>query len=123
MNNFQNSDKPCRLRLDTEYADGTVSTAFYRSFYLAGETDNYRIHLAGHDYNTADLMAGVDGAGFSTSDHYTDSTGRTCALDYQTGWWYKNCISHRHHNTDFRGQYGQDSNANVRTEMKILADW
>ncbi|KAH9525855.1 Ficolin-1 [Bulinus truncatus] len=88
------------LRIDMLYGSKQYY-AYYKEFYINGEDSNYTLHASGFKGNTKDELANHNLMQFSTPDRDNDaSSQRNCARLFESGWWYKDCIS-----TNLNGQF------------------
>ena len=90
------------LRIDMR--DGGKSLfAHYGTFYLAGEEDNYAIHLGPYDGTAGDSLQYHTGKAFSTYDKDNDISKYNCAEAHTGAWWYHNC-----HDSNLNGDWMAD---------------
>lgn len=85
-----------RLRVEFQHDDtDRWYSAEYDSFYVAGESEGYALHVAGFSGDGGDSLIaknGANGMKFSTWDADNDmSNSSNCALSYSTGWWLNAC--------------------------------
>ncbi|XP_055523731.1 angiopoietin-related protein 1-like [Wyeomyia smithii] len=72
--------------------DGKMEGARYGWVTIAGENDGYRLDLGTYAYGSAGpTMEYSRGAKFSTPDRNNDGTGRECADQLRSGWWFRDC--------------------------------
>ncbi|XP_062599568.1 tenascin-R-like, partial [Saccostrea cucullata] len=96
--------------LRVELEDGEESVyAEYSSFYVAGEDDNYRIHVFGYSGTAGDgiscnLYNCNNDAQFSTYDKDNDNAPYNNAQRWRGAWWYND--GHRSH---LNGEYGNNN--------------
>ena len=84
--------KNMMIRFDLEDFDGNKAYAEYRTFYINGENENYRLHVSSYSGTAGDSLSYQNGMEFSTKDRDNDkSIGGNCALGYHGGWWYNEC--------------------------------
>ncbi|XP_076352185.1 uncharacterized protein LOC143247680 [Tachypleus tridentatus] len=81
----------CTLRVDMWDTFGNYRYAEYDVFYVANETDNYRLLIGGYHGNATDAMGNHNTMPFSTKDRDNDASTTHCAVYYSSGWWYNNC--------------------------------
>ncbi|KAM9206238.1 ficolin-2-like [Dugong dugon] len=75
--------------------------AKYRSFKMAGETEEYKLVLGSFVGGSAgDSLTYHHSHSFSTKDQDNDVDARNCAELYQGAWWYKTC-----HLSNLNGRY------------------
>ena len=87
------------LRIDLRF-EGKSSFAHYGTFYLAGEDDNYRIHLGPYDGTAGDSLHYHTGMMFSTYDRDNDASHVNCAEAHTGAWWFHDC-----HDSSLNGQW------------------
>ena len=89
------------IRFDLEDVNGNKAYAEYKSFYIDGENDNYRVHVSSYSGTAGDSFSNTNGIQFSTKDRDNDvySDG-SCAKIYYGGWWYEKC-----HQSNLNGRY------------------
>jgi len=83
--------KNMMIRFDLEDFDGNKKYAEYRTFYIDGENDNYRVHVNSYSGTAGDSFSVHNGMEFSTKDKDNDKNGGTCAGRYHGAWWYSSC--------------------------------
>ncbi|XP_043843872.1 ficolin-1-like [Dromiciops gliroides] len=89
------------LRIDLQDFDRNHYFAKYRSFQVAGETENYKLSLGAFvDGNAGDSLMYHNHFGFTTRDRDNDAYEGNCAVAYQGAWWYNDC-----HLSNLNGQY------------------
>lgn len=64
--------------------------AGYENFTIAGEKDQYRLHL-GRRIDGDDIMGDHKNMRFSTYDQDNDESTKECATKFGSGWWYNDC--------------------------------
>lgn len=64
--------------------------AGYENFTIAGEKDQYRLHL-GRCIDGDDIMGYHKNMRFSTYDQDNDESTEECATIFGSGWWYNHC--------------------------------
>ncbi|XP_066296744.1 angiopoietin-related protein 7-like [Branchiostoma lanceolatum] len=100
------SQKNFTLRIDFQDWEGKRAFAEYSTFRVSGESDQYRVHVAGYSGNTRDSMANNNGQRFSTMDRDNDAHSVHCSQRYgQGGWWFESC-SHSNLNGRYLGNCG-----------------
>ena len=86
------NQKHYEVRIDLWDFSGNRVYALYKSFYINGERDNYRLHIHGHEGSARDSMKLHDRMMFSTPDRDFDNyRGYNCAREWTAGWWFTNC--------------------------------
>ena len=89
-----NDGRSYDLRVDMSDWDDESRHATYRGFSVAGENDNYRLHVGTYAGNAGDALQRVDNDQFSTTDRDNDLSGSTnCASVYRGGFWFDACHS------------------------------
>ena len=83
--------KNMMIRFDLEDFDGNKKYAEYRTFYIDGENDNYRLHVSSYSGTAGDSLSFHDGMQFSTKDRDNDKRSDNCATSSHGAWWYKDC--------------------------------
>jgi len=123
--------KNMMIRFDLEDADGNKAYAEYRTFYIDGENDNYKLHVSSYSGTAGDSFSYHNGMQFSTTDRDNDKSGSNCASHYHSAWWFSACFEtnlngkylNGPHKTSWRGviwyHYKGDSNSLKKTEMKV----
>ncbi|XP_061186864.1 ficolin-1-like [Saccostrea echinata] len=97
------------LRVELKYGAESVY-AEYSCFYIAGEDDNYRIHVSGYSGTAGDGISCTtdhcnNDAQFSTFDNDNDSEGSANHAQRWLGaWWY-----HDGHRSNLNGEYGNNN--------------
>ncbi|XP_058839038.1 ficolin-1-like [Topomyia yanbarensis] len=72
--------------------NGKLEGARYAWVTVAGEDEDYRLDLGSYAYGSAgQTMEYSRGAKFSTSDRDNDGTGKECADQLRSGWWFRDC--------------------------------
>ncbi|KAH3778697.1 hypothetical protein DPMN_180167 [Dreissena polymorpha] len=80
------------VRIDLWDFNGNRVYALYKTFYIEGERDKYRLHIHGFEGSARDAMKTHDRVMFSTADNDNDGyQGYNCAQEWLAGWWYNNC--------------------------------
>ena len=88
------------IRFDLEDVNGNKAYAEYKSFYIDGEDDNYRIHVSSYSGTAGDSFSDTNGRQFSTKDRDHDSNSGSCAISFHGAWWYGSC-----HSSNLNGKY------------------
>ncbi len=66
--------------------------ARYSTFYVAGESDNYRLSISGYSGNAGDGMKIYNNMMFTTKDRDNDELPvENCATEFGGAWWYNRC--------------------------------
>ncbi|XP_019646432.1 PREDICTED: fibroleukin-like [Branchiostoma belcheri] len=81
------------LRVELEDWDGWILYAEYTSFWLSGESDQYRIHMSGYWGTDRNAMKLNNEQMFSTVDRDNDEDREyDCSQERgQGGWWFASC--------------------------------
>jgi len=95
--------KNMMIRFDLEDFDGNKKYAEYRSFYIDGENDNYRLHVNSYSGTAGDSFSYHNGMQFSTKDNENDRSGGNCAVGAHGAWWYYAC-----YHSNLNGKYLND---------------
>ncbi|KAH9509863.1 Ficolin-2 [Bulinus truncatus] len=88
------------LRVDFEYNQKKYF-AKYSTFNISNEYEGYRLLVSGYLGNAGDSLASQNGMKFSTFDIDHDIFPENCAVEFQGGWWYKEC-----HESNLNGLWG-----------------
>ena len=89
-----NDGRQYELRIDAFDWEGEHGYVKYSSFYVAPESDNYRLSVSGFTGNVPGNGFGTwqNGQQFSTADQDNDvDSNRNCAAWYGGGFWYDGC--------------------------------
>ncbi len=99
------------LRVDLLDWDETTRHAEYSLFYIGDEESKYRLTYFGYSGDASDSLGDNHrGRPFSTMDHDNDAYRGNCAIEYQSGWWHKEC-----YNANLNGPY--------RTYPDVTGSW
>lgn len=86
------NQKHYELRIDLWDFTGNRVYALYKTFYIDGERDNYRLHVQSFEGSAKDSFKTHDRSMFSTPDRDNDDyLGYDCAREWMAGWWFNNC--------------------------------
>lgn len=101
-----------KLRVDMEDWNGNKYHAIYDTFWIEGESQNYRLHISRYHGNAGDSMTTVrddhNGMEFSTFDRDNDRRSiNNCAVHYRGGWWYSDCFE-----SNLNGRYYKEGEHN-----------
>ncbi|KAH9509856.1 Ryncolin-4 [Bulinus truncatus] len=88
------------LRVDFEY-NKKKYFAKYSTFSISNEYEAYKLLVSGYLGNAGDSIAYQNGMKFSTFDIDQDIFPENCAVEFQGGWWYKEC-----HQSNLNGLWG-----------------
>jgi len=80
------------LRIELKDLNGKRWYAKYRRFKVGAADDYYRLEISGYTGNAGDSMTYHNGMPFSTKDADHDPWAFNCAVEYNGGWWYKDCM-------------------------------
>ena len=86
-----NDGRQYELRIDLFDWEGQHRYAKYSHFYVAPESDNYRLNISGYTGNAVgDTFRWQNGVQFTTVDRDNDASGGNCAARYSGGgfWWH-----------------------------------
>ncbi|KAM7363812.1 ryncolin-4-like isoform 2-T2 [Cochliomyia hominivorax] len=97
---------PHELLIKLEDFKGNIKYALYDEFLVGDESENYQLKkLGNYSGNAGDYMRNHTGMYFSTKDRDNDASANLhCALRFQGGWWYNNCLT-SNLNGPFRTRY------------------
>ena len=106
------------LRVDmSDWAD-EHRYATYSGFSVAGESDNYRLHVGTYAGDAGDGLRSVDNMQFTTTDRDNDSHGTlNCATRFRGGSWFADC-----HSAHPNGPYHASSTSPYATGV-IWSPW
>ncbi|XP_052679073.1 ficolin-3-like [Crassostrea angulata] len=99
------------IKIDLEDHDGNKRYAEYSLFNVSDGNDHYRLSISGYSGTAGDTMSSVngdekaDGEMFSTFDNDLDTSGKNCAAQGRSGWWYGGCTY-----SSINGEYDNNSN-------------
>ena len=80
------------VRFDLEDFQGNKVYAEYKTFYIDGEEDKYKLHVASYHGTAGNDFVQENGMQFSTFDRDNDIFSGNCAASYKGAWWYTNCV-------------------------------
>lgn len=87
-------DQRQELLVLLENKQGEVRYESYDEFAIGNESELYKLHTLGEAQGTAgDSLKVHFGMKFSSQDNDNDENSSNCAVDYTSGWWYKNCYN------------------------------
>jgi len=97
-----NKSASCQLRVDIVF-EGKKYHATYQDFYIDGQSQNFRLHVAGYSGDAGDALTNRgNGQSFSTKDRDNDKDKyNNCAQIYYGAWWYDSC-----HAANLNGLWG-----------------
>lgn len=85
-------DQRQELLVLLENNQGEVKYESYDEFAIGNESELYKLHTLGEASGTAgDSFKEHYGMKFTSQDNDNDESTSNCAVDYTSGWWYKNC--------------------------------
>ncbi|CAH1784710.1 unnamed protein product [Owenia fusiformis] len=86
------NQKHYSLRVDLwDFFDSRVY-AEYKHFYIDGQRDRYKLHVANHTGSCPDGLSHHNGVAFSTPDQDNDAwADYHCGQEWVSGWWFNNC--------------------------------
>ncbi|XP_062135340.1 ryncolin-1-like isoform X1 [Drosophila sulfurigaster albostrigata] len=94
--------------------NGSTYNARYDDFKISDEDNGYGLSLGKFDGTIIeDAMRYHEIVKFTTFDRDNDKYDGNCAVDYESGWWYKNC-----YNCNLNAPYGPDLNWYRRNPLK-----
>ena len=88
------------IRFDLVDSDGKEAFSVYEIFYVANETDEYRLHVESYFGTAGDSFLYHYGMKFSTKDKGYSIFGTRCAESFRGAWWYRAC-----HRSNLNGEY------------------
>ena len=94
---------PQELRVDLEDFQMNTRYARYTTFTVGNATTDYRLIVYGYSGTAGDSGRGLSyhsGMKFSTKDRDNDLNGISCAIHWNSPWWYKSCF-----HVNFNGRY------------------
>ncbi|EAT44910.1 AAEL003753-PA [Aedes aegypti] len=72
--------------------DGKMEAARYATVSIGSEEDGYQLDLGSYAFGSAGhTMEFSNNAKFSTPDSNNDGTGKECAQQLRSGWWFSDC--------------------------------
>jgi hypothetical protein len=80
---------------------GRAWYAEYSYFFVANESDGYRLSASGYHGDAGDALDYQNGMQFSAKDSDRDSSSTDCAASYEGGWWFSHC-----QHANLNGRYG-----------------
>ncbi|RUS85474.1 hypothetical protein EGW08_006750 [Elysia chlorotica] len=104
------------LRVDLTYKNKT-SFAHYGNFFVAGESDKYKLTVGSYRGTAGDSLAYHNGRLFSTPDRDNDAWDKNCAATHGGGWWFGACD-----HSDLNGRWGKDRDLGVEWEKLAGGD-
>lgn len=94
------------LRVDLEDYEGEKRWAKYQHFYIADETDKYRLNLGAYSGNAQDSLTDYhNNQKFSAKDNDNDKDSGNCAEKYKGAWWYSNCHASNLNGYQYQGDH------------------
>ncbi|XP_061194792.1 angiopoietin-4-like, partial [Saccostrea echinata] len=85
--------KKQELRINVQNFSGSKAFAKYSSFSIGNESQKYNLTLDGYSGTAGDSFGQHSGGLFSTKAQDNDSWGKSCAVVYKGGWWFKSCLN------------------------------
>ncbi|XP_013792715.1 techylectin-5B-like [Limulus polyphemus] len=81
------------LRIDIETFGGEKAYAKYSNFLVRSDRENFRLTFGSYRGNAGDSLTGrANNSEFSTFDRDNDKISKSCAVAYDSGWWFKDCF-------------------------------
>ncbi|XP_072175208.1 ryncolin-2-like [Diadema setosum] len=80
------------LRIDLEARSGSTTNSTASEFYVADETDNFRLIVDGLGGNARDALSYINATEFSTRDRDNDPSSKSYAVDNRGGFWYGSVV-------------------------------
>ncbi|GFR78951.1 tenascin-R [Elysia marginata] len=97
------------LRVELTYK-GKGAYAYYGDFFVADESENYKLKVGSYHGTAGDGLAYHNGRPFTTIDRDNDELGGNCA-SYGGGWWFGACD-----HANLNGNWGAGSDKGVEWE-------
>ena len=107
---------PYELRVDLKYK-GMSAFAHYDQFYVADESDKYKLKVGQYDGTAGDSLTYHSGHRFSSIDRDHDGWDKNCAVDHGGGWWFNNCDV-----SNLNGKWGASPEDGVEWETIAASD-
>ncbi|XP_046375931.2 fibrinogen-like protein 1 [Haliotis rufescens] len=83
------------LKIEMKFRDNSFKQQFYYNFHLSDEADGYRLYFSESRANTknrlGDCLTPLNGSAFSTYDRDNDNDAGSCAVEYESGFWFDAC--------------------------------
>ena len=80
------------MRVDYQKNDKTWSYLHYNQFSVGSASEEYPLTVGGYSGSISSSYAlYYNGMKFSTPDNDNDEYSGNCAVNYKSGYWYKNC--------------------------------
>ena len=79
------------MRVDYQKNDNSWSYLHYNNFSVGSANEEYPLTVGGFTGVGNNRFAIHNGMKFSTRDNDNDRWSRTCAISYNSGWWYNSC--------------------------------
>ncbi|XP_046333355.2 fibrinogen-like protein 1 [Haliotis rufescens] len=85
----------CTLKIELRFVDDSYKQQYYENFFLSNEGDDYRMYFAktrGKSGATlGDCLTPLNASAFSTYDRDNDNDAGSCAVEYESGFWFNAC--------------------------------
>ncbi|CAH1246567.1 FGL1 [Branchiostoma lanceolatum] len=108
-----------KLRIDLVDYQGNEGFAEYDLFYVAGETDLYKLRLGQYSGTARDSLSNHGNLPFSTRDKDNDGHVTNCAASNKGGWWYDGCYA-----SNLNGRwYPQESHTHGQPDGLVWWQW
>ncbi|XP_060657167.1 ficolin-1-like [Drosophila nasuta] len=96
--------------------DGSIYFAHYDDFKISDEDNGYALSLGSFNGTAEeDAMSNGENMKFSTFDRDHDIVDSNCAVEYRSGWWYKDC-----YNCNLNAPYGPNLNWWVKNKIELI---
>ncbi|XP_052704318.1 ryncolin-4-like [Crassostrea angulata] len=79
------------LRVDIKKFSGEKAYAKYSTFTVGSESQKYMLAVGGYSGTAGNSLAYQNGMKFSTKDQDNDKWNKHCGVNFQGGWWFKDC--------------------------------
>ncbi|XP_034104850.2 ficolin-2-like [Drosophila albomicans] len=96
--------------------DGDIYFAHYDDFKISDEEHGYALSLGSFNGTAEeDAMRNGENMKFSTFDRDHDIIDGNCAVEYRSGWWYKDC-----YNCNLNAPYGPNLSWWVKNKIELI---
>uniref|UniRef100_A0A8W8ISS0 Fibrinogen C-terminal domain-containing protein n=1 Tax=Magallana gigas TaxID=29159 RepID=A0A8W8ISS0_MAGGI len=90
---FLTSRTKQEIRVDLQKFSGEKAYAKYSTFTVGSESQKYKLTVGGYSGTAGNSLAAHNGMKFTTKDQDNDTWNKNCGVNFQGGWWFKDCIS------------------------------
>eukprot|EP00105_Crassostrea_gigas_P021733 XP_011440976.2 PREDICTED: angiopoietin-1 [Crassostrea gigas] len=81
------------LRVDLQKFSGEKAYAKYSTFTVLSESQKYKLTVGGYSGTAGNDLEYNNGGKFSTRDQDNDRWSKHCGVEFQGGWWFKQCTN------------------------------